>query len=159
MSFSVLLPAAIRRTRSLGGFVCGRSENQGTGAHGRSYRPDLLQGEAPASTASERASAALGRRSAGLHSYDKSCKLFRSEQIEDPKRTLHISACFTEGMLLTQGLRRRALRRRALHVAPCGAVSPQFSRVKRGTAAGAGARLADEGAGLKEEGGALLTRL
>jgi len=121
----------------------GDLRTRGTGADGRRSRPHLLQGGAPASTASERASAALGRRSAGLHIYDKSCKQFRSEQIEEPERTLadlrliHGKECCPHRAcgVAPSGVTPSG-------VAPCGAVAPQFSRVQRGTAAGAGARLA-----------------
>ena len=71
------------------------------------------KGEAPASTASERASAALGRRSAGLHIYERAVSYSDLSKAKTRCARLDISACFTEGMLSTQGLRRRAERRRA----------------------------------------------
>ena len=51
----------------------------------------LLQGQSPPPTASARASAASsGTALSGMDSDDKSCKLFRFEQLENRELTLEI---------------------------------------------------------------------
>ena len=80
------------------------------GALGRT----CCKGEAPASTASERASAALGRRSAGLHIMIIVVSYSDLSKSKTRSARFLISAGSTERNVVQQGLRRRALRRRDL---------------------------------------------